>query len=563
MAKGTGAAALDQFKTIWGGLSKGRRTLAIGILAVVMGGFAWLIASETSQNWKQVARGTSPESVKAVVESLRAQQIPVRMGDDGTIEVPAEHLDIARVEIATQSASGNVVGMEIFDEPKFGTTQFQDQVNYIRALEGELSRTITTLGPVSRARVHLVIPQKSLFVRDQKVPTASVKIAMTPGARLGRNQSAGIQWLVASAIEGMSSEQVTVIDGAGSILAGPGAGENDSGETAYTLKEEYEEMTQLRVLELLEPLVGAGKVRVNVTTDMDFSEVNETVTDIDPEKSTLRSEQTREEQSTGTERNKVGGVAGQAGNDPARVAGGQGAAPNQTQTAKKEATRTWDNSTTIRTKKMGGARVTKLNIGVIIDGDWEEGDDGENVWAPRSAEDIASITEVVRSGAGIQTDRGDQLTVVSIKFQDVPVTAELPPPAISHGIAELIKYGVALLLVLLLVFGVVRPLIKSAKPSLSKAALAKFTDPTATAGGETALAPLDDAGDALVAAAAQVVDTDEIMSSSGAAGELPAHQPETALAPHGELLRKEAVLMTTETPERAVAVIRAWLLMET
>jgi flagellar M-ring protein FliF len=247
------------------------------------------------------------------------------------------------------------------------------------------------------------------------------------------------------------------------------------------------------------------------------------------------------------------------------VAGGQGAAPNQTQSAKKEATRSWDNATTVRTKKMGGARVTKLNIGVIIDGDWEEGVDGEKTWTARSPEDIASITEVVRSGAGIQLDRGDQLKVVSIQFQDVAVTPELPPPPISQNMTDLIKYGVGFLLVLLLVFGVVRPLIKSAKPSLSKADLAKFKDPTAAAAGNAALAPLDDAGDALVAAAARVVDTDEVMSSSGAAGELPEHQPvkETALAPHGELLRKEAIRMTNETPERAVAVIRAWLLMET
>ena len=200
---------LDQFKTIWGNLSPARRYMAMGILALTIGGFAWLIASEAGGNWKQVARGTTPESVKQVVESLQAKQIPVRMGDDGTIEVPAEHLDAARVEIATQSAAGNVVGMEIFDEPKFGTTQFQDQVNYIRALEGELSRTIGTLEPVQVARVHLVIPQKSLFVRDQRDPTASVKLTLNPGARLTRKQSAGIQWLVSSAIEGMASSQVT------------------------------------------------------------------------------------------------------------------------------------------------------------------------------------------------------------------------------------------------------------------------------------------------------------------------------------------------------------------
>ena len=534
---------LEQLRSIWGNLSPARRWTAIGTLVAVAAAFTWVIASNTGEQWQPLARGSNPEALKASVDALREQKIPVRLTDDGTVEVPKAHLDAARLEIATQSASGNLVGMEIFNEPKFGTTQFQDQVNYIRALEGELSRTVTSVEGVERARVHLVIPQKQLFVRDQKEPTASIKLTLSPGAQLSRKQTAGLQWLVSSAIEGMAPTNVTVVDQTGQLLAGPGADSMDTGETAYNLKKQYEDMKKRRVLNLLEPVVGVGKVRVDVTATMDFSHVKETVTDVDPEKQVLRTETTLESSSQGAVK-KVGGVVGAQGNDPQRQAANEPGA-EQSSSAKKQATRAWDTATTIRTRQLGGARVTQLNIGVVLDGTWADGGDGEKAWSPRTEEELAQLTDLVKSGAGIRTERGDQIKVVSVKFQDVAIAEPPPEPALlSPMMMQLIQYGVILLAVLMLVFGVIRPILKANR--------AKAAESTALARSSAGNAAVD-----------EMLET---VQDNVSIGELPEGSTDTdsaaSLAPVGEALRLEAIEVTKNNPERAVAVIRAWLALE-
>lgn len=520
---------LDQLKTVWAEMSPTRRWLTGGLLASVLVGFAVIIALQTRTDWADLGRGYTPEDQKAAVAALEAKKIPVRLRDGGIIQVPTERLDAARVEIAQTAATGGSVGMELFNESNFGQSRFQEAVNYHRALQGELERTIRSIDGIDAARVHLVIPKKSLFKRQQKKPTASIKLKLKKTFELSKRQIGGIKHLVASAIEGLKPTAVTIIDQLGNVLARPSQGGLAAGETYYELQANYERKMEQRVVELLEPLLGEGKVQAQVSAVMNFSHVEMTEKQIDADKQVVLTEK-RTEETSKTADAKPAGVPGVAANLPGGTRGAKTEGQNS-RTARKEDTR-YDAPTTVTKTSTPVGRLTRLSVAVAVDGQMKENEAGETVWQPLDVALVKQLEELVSKAVGIDESRGDQLAVVNTQFQ---TREAIPDGEEAAGLApwlhDVIQWGALVLLLLVLVFGVVRPMIKmsSEEPDL-----------------DTQLA-LAGAG-AYDGAAESVV-----------AGALPEPEPEL---PHGERLRLQAINSTRQDPERAVQIIRAWLMAE-
>ncbi|RME29495.1 MAG: flagellar M-ring protein FliF, partial [Deltaproteobacteria bacterium] len=256
----------------WKEASWQRKLGLAAMVTLVAGTFAAIVVLSSKTDWQRLVADASPEDVQAIVAQLKKANIPCRVSASGTaVEVDASMVDQARMEIASSGLFGSGVGFELFDRREFGMTSFQERVNFRRALEGELARTIRSLAEVKSARVHLVIPKRALFKEDRKDPSASVVVNLKPGKKLSERQLQGIRQLVASAVEGLKPGRVTVLDGHGAILARV---ITDPGQQVANELIEYqrraEKVLEERILALLEPVVGTGKVVAQVTAEVDY-----------------------------------------------------------------------------------------------------------------------------------------------------------------------------------------------------------------------------------------------------------------------------------------------------
>ncbi len=558
----------EQILAVWGDMSPTRRWTTAGLLAAVVVGFGVLIASQTTVKWAPLGRGLTPEDLDHAVQALEEKRIPVRMREDEIIEVPEDKLHEARLAVAAKGSAGGGVGMELFNESNFGQSAFQEKVNYHRALEGELARTIRSLDVVTTARVHLVIPKKALFRKNQKKPTASVKVQVRPGVELTKAQIRGMRNLVASAIEGLSPQRVTIIDQRGDMLAGP--------EDAHSLNEDFLEIQAARegqledaVVQVLRPVVEGGKVRVQVTADMDFSREEITEKQLDPDKQVATSENRIEETSSAREQ-KPKGVAGVAGNMP-----GQGVPEpvnQEDKSSKRESTQYETASTTRRTERPAGA-LKRLTVAVVVGGTGE-GDE----WKGLSPEETKQLEQLAANAVGLDRERGDTITVISRKFtEEAQGTAAVASEPLAPWIRELIKWGVLLVLAGIFVFGVVRPFVKLAKPEPEAAPVVEPEEPSAIEdeNPETAIQLAEGVVDGVETPEEEPVEGE---AENPAIGELPEHEESEPMDEiiendsnqdesekrtyRGERLRVRAIEATHEDPERAVQIIRTWLLVE-
>ncbi|MEC8025142.1 MAG: flagellar basal-body MS-ring/collar protein FliF [Myxococcota bacterium] len=532
---------IDQLKAIWADLSPQRRMFAVGGLITIVGTVAILVAVNSGENYTKLLKPAKDQNVEAITDALEARTIPSRMGEDGWITVPAAHLDEARLIASMAHGKVEGVGLEMFDQPTFGASQFDKYVNYIRGLEGELGRTIARIDGVRSARVHLTIPKRRPIRSLQKPPKASVNVRLMENMMIPRDRVRSIQLMAASAVEGMDPDKVSVTDQHGNNLSAPESA-SKSDDRALKLKHKYEESVTERVLNMLEPVVGVGKVRVNVTADMDFASVQETRTDIDPDKQTVKSESTSEETST-SDQTGAGGVVGQAANDPQRNPDGLGGA--KTNSLKKSEQRVFENATTITKRAEGGARIKQLSVGVIIDGYMGENAEGQSSWTAWTPDEMKKFEDALKSGTGIVEGRGDQLSIENIQFRDVPVIQEVEEPMLSPFVQQIIEWGIMLLIAIMVIFGVLRPLMKNLIPAITP------TTALAVAGGGT------------MAGSAPAAANSGMRAEDISAGALPfPGQPQSDVVRVGERLRLQAIESTKQNPERAVEVIRAWLLTE-
>ncbi|WP_058913570.1 flagellar basal-body MS-ring/collar protein FliF [Entomohabitans teleogrylli] len=375
----------------------------------------------------------------AIVAQLTQMNIPYRFSDrGGAIMVPADQVHDARLKLAQQGLpKGGSVGFELLDQEKFGISQFSEQVNYQRALEGELSRTIESLGPLQSARVHLAIPRPSLFVREQKQPTASVTVNLHPGRMLEPGQVSAIGYLIASAVPGLSAESVTVVDQSGRLLTQNGAGQLHSSQLKYTA--EVETDYQQRIHAILAPLVGSRNVRAQVTAQLDFTSHEQTAEQYQPnnapEKRAIRSRQSSDAQQGGS--SGVGGVPGALSNQPPTpaaapltqpITASQGTAAGDKSTAltpinsSKDETVNYELDRTLTHIRRGGGTIERLSVAVVIN----HLPGKEGVDEALSQQQMAQIDALVKEAVGYSAARGDTVNVVNSPFSSADKEADIP-----------------------------------------------------------------------------------------------------------------------------------------
>lgn len=529
---------IGKWKTGFLSLSRARQILYVGSLAVVLGSLALLTYTVNRVEYTPLYSHLNEQDLGSVVETLKTKKIPYQLSGSGGVSVPREQLHEVRLLLATQGVvKGSGVGFEIFDQQKLGSTEFVQRINYQRALQGELARTINELNEVLESRVHLVLPAESLFMEDRKPPSAAVVLKLKTGARLEPQQVQGIVNLVAGAVQGLSEDKVSILSTDGQVLFRKSA--VDSTLQLSTLQMQVrtnlEEEMRRKVQSLLEQVTGANKVTTRVTVDLDFNQMQVTEDIYDPDSQVIRSQQRSTENSQGGELGAKGNPdvpinvesqlmqSSPQGKDKDKEAPGQKASSRQRETVNYEINRV--NRQTVHSP----GTVKKISVAVLVDGPYEMKPNAEGksepVFVGRSPEQIKALEDIVRKAIGYNEGRGDQITVSNIPFaaesaESGFVKAENRWVKLGR---EYLKPALNVLIVLLVFFLIVRPLMR------------RF----ASLGDE--LKQLPAPGQALPGGDQQVLS-------------LPDEPVERELS-----LRRRALHLVQQNPDQAASIIRAML----
>lgn len=450
-------------------LSPGKRTLIAGVALLSVMAFAVLIFVANRTDYRPLFTNLTPEDAGEIVKKLKDAKTPYQITADGKgILVPSDKVYELRLSLASEGLpQGGGVGFEIFDRKSFGMTEFVQKLNYQRALQGELSRTISQLNGVEQARIHLVIPEKSLFKENERPATASVVLKLKSSQALKDSEVQGVVHLVASSIEGLDPDHVTVLDSRGKILSkGNGTADPTSKVTAAMQEAQrtYEKNMEERIQSLLDRIVGSGKSVARVTAAFDFKQVERVEEKFDPETIAVRSEQRTEEKGASTTTaTGVPGVQTNLGRNQAASSTGGGSKNDET--LNYEVSRT-----TAKIIEPVGA-LSKISVAVLVDGKYEapvavkEGQAAKAKYTPRSPDELQKIEALVKSAVGFNPDRGDQLTVQNIPFQDTSDAdaVETPKWWSSPFFVSLFKNLLIGLGFLALILFVIRPLLNSLK----------------------------------------------------------------------------------------------------
>jgi flagellar M-ring protein FliF len=455
-----------------------RQVVLLAGVAAAVAAAVWLVLWSQGQNYSVLYGQLSERESGQVMDALTAAGIEYKLSPSGAVSVPEAKVQEARIRLASQGLpQSDAMGIEMIQkESSLGTSSMMESARYQSVLETELARTIIKVQGVQGARVHLALPKPSVFLRDSHKATASVMLQLYPGRRLEPGQVAAIVHLVASSVPELAAGDVTLVDQAGSLLNSP----DDTAESVISTRQlEYtrklEESYQRRIVELLEPIIGNGRVRATVTADVDFTVAEETREAYDPQKTAVRSEQTSSDQ------HKAGdgaeGIPGALSNQPPGTAGappiaapaapggaGQATAVAATPTStSSRSTRNFEVDRTLQYVRQPTGTLKRLSVGVVLD-DWEKFDAaGKSTTTPMSADDIKRFTQLVRESIGLKDDRGDQLNVMSQAFKaDSPVAPIASLPLWQQPwLAAVGKQVVGAILVLVLAFIVLRPLMKN------------------------------------------------------------------------------------------------------
>jgi flagellar M-ring protein FliF len=521
------------------GLSTLRLAVLGGVAVAMMLAFGFVANQLTTPPFAPLFTGLEPEAAGSVIARLDQMGVPYTVQGDSVIMVPSDQVARTRMTLAGEGLpNGGPVGYEILEQDQgLGLTRFQEDVRYLRALEGELARSVGTLNGVGNARVHLVLPKREPFSRDTPIPTASVLIIMRGAASLDRDQVMAVQYLVSQAVPRMKPQSVSVIDQQGNLLAGAA----DTGPEATATKSadaraDFEARMARSIEDLLEPHLGAGKVRVSVTADLDFDRITERQEIFDPEGQVVRSTQTSSETSasTGDGAGAAVGVANnvpEAGSPPPTNATGSSDSSQQ----KNETVNYEISSKTLETIRESGA-VKKISVAVVVDGLMTPDANGTPVYAPRKPEELAELGRAIKAAIGFDETRGDKVEVVNLPFAGAAIVEqEIAEGGIMDFLARnamtLVQWVVLAVIALIMMLFVLRPLIAG----LFKAST---SDESGLPPALTAREPMGDDAQAAFAAA------------GGALPMAGAHLPEP--------LRHIADLVGNQ-PDEAAGVIRHWI----
>lgn len=406
-------------------ISPGRRLLVGVVVIVCLLAFSALIMLANRTDYRPLFTNLSTEDAGEIVKKLKEAKTPYQITADGKgVMVPSDKVYELRLSLASEGLpQGGGVGFEIFDRKNFGMTEFVQKLNYQRALQGELARTISQISGVEQARVHLVMPEKTLFKEAEKPPTASIVLKMKGAKSLKDAEVQGVVHLVASSIEGMNTDNVTVLDSRGKILSKGGSGTADAAAKMTSTMQEtqraYERSLEERLQTLLDRVVGGGKTVARVTASFDFKQVERVEEKFDPETIAVRSEQRSEEKAGASAISSgVPGVQTNLG----RTAPGSGSASNGG--SKNDETLNYEVSrSTSRTIEPVGT-LSKVSVAILVDGKYElpaavkEGQTAKAKYIPRTPDELQKIDALVKGAIGFNAERGDQLSIQNIPFQD-------------------------------------------------------------------------------------------------------------------------------------------------
>ena len=406
-------------------LAPGKRLLVGGVVLACVAAFALLIMLANRTDYRPLFTNLASEDAGEIVKKLKEAKTPYQITPDGKgVMVPADRVYELRLSLASEGLpQGGGVGFEIFDRKNFGMTEFVQKLNYQRALQGELARTITQISGVEQARVHLVIPEKTLFKEAEKPPTASVVLKMKGSKGLRDTEVQGVVHLISSSIEGMNADNVTVLDSRGKILSKGGSGMADASAKATSTMQEtqrgYERNAEERLQTLLDRVVGGGKSVARVSATFDFKQVERVEEKFDPETIAVRSEQRTEEKAGGSA--ATSGVPGVQTNLGRTTPGGGAAAGGG---SKNDETLNYEVSrSTSRTVEPVGT-LSKISVAILVDGKYEaaapgkDGAAGKAKYVPRSPDELQKIEALVKGAVGFNQERGDQISIQNIPFQD-------------------------------------------------------------------------------------------------------------------------------------------------
>jgi flagellar M-ring protein FliF len=520
-------------------------------VAAALTAFFLYVAGVISEPAKTILyAGLEPREAAQVTAKLDAMAVKYDTRGDGTILVPSDQVNKLRMELASENLPAAGVGYEIFDKSDtFGATAFTQNINKLRALEGELARSIQTISGIESARVHLVVPEHEIFARDSQPPSASV-VLKTRG-RLDRGQVEAIQHLVAAAVANMDSQRVAIIDDRGDLLAG---GDGKTGANAGAQDQErattsFEDRLRQRVENILSSVVGPGHVRVQVSADMNYNHVSETSESYDPDSKVVRSSQTVEQSSSDTQSDgaanavSVANALPNAQTPPSTPGGGDKSSSTRT-----EETTNYEISKTVKTSTLEGGDIKKLSVAVVVDGDATTDTSGKTTYKARTPKEMAQIEALVKSAIGFDAKRGDQVQVTNMEFAHLdagPVTPE-EEPLLGFQTGDWIKIiEVAILSItaLLLGFFVMRPLITRMFTPVSALPAPAFT-PAQIAAGEAQAANAAQGPGGLAGLPAPKENMIDVSRIDG-------QVRESSIKKVGEVVQSH--------PEEALSILRTWL----
>jgi len=467
-----------QFQNFFQSLNTSKKIFLFSALgAVLVGLFAFVYFSQ-QVTWAPLVSGITQQDAGNYVRKLEEMNIEYVIQPGGnTIMVPAASVDKVRLEMASSGIQiGGVAGLELFDENNFGATEFQQRIQYKRALEGELSRLITQVNSINGAKVSLALPEKSLFIDDEKHPTASVVLEMANGQRISQKGVLTVLNLVSGSISGMMPDDVRVADQSGNLLS-KGLTDQSTAELRdknYFYQQQVEQRLQQKLVTQLEKVTGKDRVEVRVALKMDFdsSEIEEDV--VDPDGSAILSEEVDTENSTGSRSIPVG-VPGVTSNSP-EVRAGASEVANVSSINKKTKRINYVNSRKhVKSMKSAG-RILRMSVAVLLDGhyDYVRDDSGEVVgspiYKPRTVDELDIIKQVAMQTVGFENTRGDSIEVRNMRFKkplvEVEKLKQQQRETTRKFVIDLIRYVMVGVIIVLLVFMVIRPMVQklSAKP---------------------------------------------------------------------------------------------------
>ncbi len=529
------------------------------ILAGTVGLFAYVGNRVAQPDMGLLFSDLSLKDSGQIAQKLDSLSIPYEVRAQGAqIMVPNDQVTKLRMQFAEQGVpQGGSVGYEIFDKAdNFGPSQFVENINKVRALEGELARTISSIGIVQSARVHLVLPQRELFSRERQEATASIVVKLRSAERLGKAQVAAIQHLVAAAVPGLTAAHVSLVDSDGNLLArGDGDGEGSaamSSSNSEEMRVNFENRLARNVESLLERSVGPGKARVDVHADMNFDRVTTNSESYDPDGQVVRSTQT----TTSSDDSGSNG-AGDAVSVSTNLPGGQTApsAGKQSKSAHNEETVNYEISKTVKSQVRDQGSVQKLSVAVLIDGTSVTGADGKKAYTPRNPDEMKQLTALVRSAVGYDEKRGDTVEVQNLPFAGVDEPAAIPGPWNLMGLekGDLVHLGgtvgvafIGLIILLLVVKPMIGRFVDGAATAGQGGMMAQLAGPGGAVGGNGNPAVTGPAGALALprniqAGAGEMIDIGQVDGRVAA----------SSMKKVGEIVEKH--------PDEAVSIVRSWM----